>query len=320
MEGRRVLLTGASSGIGEELARVLASEGAVLALAARSEERLRRLAVEIAETGAPEPVVLPADLGQHGEAERVADEALEQLGQVDVLINNAGGGLHGLQWVAGDGDEARELFETNLWSPLALIRRLVPPMRERRSGTVVNVTSMVQVSPFPALGHYCSSKAALGSATQTLRLELRGSGVRVIEVPFGVIDTPGSFENRTLPGAEKWLDSGPAGTVEGAAGAIVAALKGKRERVIYPRWVALGYVFPSLARRHAARLAKHVDLDAQILRRTGSTGDERQRAARAEWDRRSRGRRRPRRFARPGRGRRKDAAAAEPRARSSGRP
>jgi short-subunit dehydrogenase len=286
MQNRRILVTGASSGVGRELARELSARGATLALSARSEPRLHQLAAEIAAAGGGEPLVLPADLSKRGAAAELAERALESLGRVDVLVNNAGANLHGLQATAGESDDARGLFETNYWSPLSLIRKLVGPMRERGNGLVVNVTSMVQVSPFPGLGHYASSKAALALATQTLRMELRGSGVRAVEIVLGVVDTPGSFENRTLPGAEGWLDGGPIGTVQGAARTIVAALeRGRRERVIYPRSIAIGYVLPGLARHFATRFARRVDLDAVVVRRTGSTGDELQRAQREQWER-----------------------------------
>jgi uncharacterized protein len=286
MKDQRILLTGASSGVGLALSRQLAHRGAVLGLAARSRDRLEQLAAEIVEAGGPEPAVLPVDLGRPGGAAELADRAVRELGRVDVLVNNAGVSFHGQQWVAGDCDEARELFETNYWSPLALIRTLAPAMRARGSGAVVNITSMVQVSPFPGLGHYSSSKAALGVATQTLRMELSKSGVRVIEVPFGVLDTPGSFENRNLPGVARWLDSGPIGSAETAARLVIAALEGGRERVIYPRRVAIGYTFPGLARQFAKRLGRHADPDYREIRRTGSRGDESQRAARQEWERR----------------------------------
>ena len=283
--GQRILLTGASSGIGRELARRMAGGGARLALSARRGERLDALAAELEQDGADRAVALPADLSRRGEANALADRALNALGGVDVLVNNAGGSLHGLQWVAGDREEARELYEVNYWSPLALISRLVPPMRERGAGTVVNVTSMVQVSPFPSLGHYCSSKAALALATQTLRLELRGSGVRVVEVPLGVVDSPGSYENRTLAGAERWLDGGPKGDVAGAARAIAAGIESGRPRVIYPRWVRMGYTLPALARHYAARHARGADLEERPVRRGGSGGEADQRAARERWER-----------------------------------
>ena len=120
VERKRVLLTGASSGIGQEAARLLARKGARLALVARREHRLQTLADELAADGAPAPVVIPADLGVRGAAGEVTARAAEALGEVDVLVNNAGASVQGLTWIAGDRDEARSVFETNLWSPLAL--------------------------------------------------------------------------------------------------------------------------------------------------------------------------------------------------------
>src|SRR5438128_798706 len=124
IERRTVLLTGASGAIGGEVARRLAARGARLALSGRREERLIALAGELAAAGGEPPAVLPADLGKPGEAQRLADAAAAALGRVDVLINNAGAAMQGLAWVVGDRDEAREVMETNLWSPVALVAAL----------------------------------------------------------------------------------------------------------------------------------------------------------------------------------------------------
>jgi short-subunit dehydrogenase len=203
MKGKRVLLTGASSGIGHEAALRLADRGARLALVARRRERLESLADEIAGRGHARPAVLAADLGSRGAAAEVASEALAELGGVDVLVNNAGGSVQGLAWVAGDRDEARAVFETNLWSPLAMVAVLAPGMIERGGGAIVNTGSMAQVSPFPHLGHYAASRAALALATETMRLELAPRGVRVVELALGPVDTAGSHENRVLTGAPR---------------------------------------------------------------------------------------------------------------------
>ena len=275
LEGRAVLITGASGAIGAEAARRLGAAGARLALSARREERLSAVAEEIAGTGATRPVVLAADLGRRGEAARLANRALEALGDVDVLVNNAGASLQGLSWVVGDRDEARAVVETNLWSPLALVAALTPSMVERGDGAIVNVGSMARVSPFPHLGHYAASRAALALSTEVLGMELRPRGIRVVEVALGPVDTPSSRENRVLAGADRWLDGRPGvGDVPSAAEAIVAAARGDAGSVVfYPRVLRWPHRLPGLGRRYARRMARHADLHDETVRVGGSAGD-----------------------------------------------
>src|SRR3954468_11925150 len=288
-----VLLTGASSGIGRELALVLAARGARLVLAARRRPQLDRGADEIAARGGVRPVVVEADLARRGAADALAQEALAALGRIDVLINNAGGGVGGSQWAVGDDDAAREAFEVNYWSPLALVRALVPAMRERGSGAVVNVTSMAQVNTWPAFGAYAATKAALGVATETLRLELSGSGVHVLEAIPGPVDTAVQGEKRLVPGIDRMLARVPLGDAAEMARRIVAGLERRRATVIYPRRAALAYALPTLARADSRRLARRVagEIDPAALEgllslvvRTGSQGDAVARQAREAWE------------------------------------
>jgi short-subunit dehydrogenase len=240
-----------------------------LVISARRQALLEELAAEIAQSGGREPMPVAADLSTRGSVAKLAGRAREQLGQVDVLINNAGSNLHGCPSAVGDREEARELFELNFWSPLALIHQLVPEMRNRKRGMVVNVTSLAVVAPFPAVGHYCSSKAALSLATQSLRLELRGTGVDALEVLLGPIDTAGSRENRTIVGAERWLDSAKPGDPDKAALAIVRAMERRRRRLIYPRRMAASYELPVVGRLYASAIARGFDPDLVAVHRTG---------------------------------------------------
>jgi uncharacterized protein len=283
LRGSQVLLTGASSGIGRALAKRVADRGARLAIAARREDLLEGLADEVERAGGTRPVVLPTDLSRRGEAPGLADRALRELGDIDVLVNNAGSSVQGLVWAVADADAAREVFEVNVWSPLALVAALVPRMRARGSGSVVNVTSLAYVSPFPRLGHYCASKGALAVATEALRLELRGSGVCVTEIALGPVDTASSYENRLLPGVDRWLDRTRPGSADAAAKRIVTAIERERERAVHPRHLGIARALPSLGRRFSARLSERVEEDDATVRRGGSQGDEAIRAARAEW-------------------------------------
>jgi short-subunit dehydrogenase len=290
---RRVLLTGASSGIGRELALVLAARGTRLVLTARRADRLEAVAGEIARRGHPRPATMTADLARRGAASELADEAQAALGTIDVLVNNAGGGVGGSQWSVGDHDAAREAFEINYWSPLALTRALVPGMRRRGEGAVVNVTSMSQISTWLAFGAYAATKAALGVATETLRLELSGSPIHVLEAIPGPVDTAVQGETRLVPGIDRMLDRIPLGDAKEMARRIVTALERRRATVIYPRRAALAYLLPTLARadsrRWAARVAGDTDPDLlegvlSLVVRTGSHGDPAARQAREAWE------------------------------------
>ena len=264
MKGKAVLVTGASGAIGGEVARKLAARGARLVLSARRGERLEQLAEELETTGAPRPVVAPADLARRGAAAELAAAA----GDVDVLINNAGASVQGLSWVVGDRDEARAVLETNLWAPLALIAALAPAMVRRGEGAIVNVGSMARVSPFPHLGVYAASRSALATATEVLEMELRPRGVRVVEVALGPVDTPASRENRVLTGADRWLDGRPGiGDAGAAADAIVAAAAGSARGVaFYPRMLRWVNALPGLGRRYARRAARHADVADEAVR------------------------------------------------------
>jgi len=284
LERSNVLLTGASSGIGRALARELVGRTGRLAITARREIRLEDMADELEAGHGTRPVVLVADLAQPGAGTELAERAREAMGGVDVLINNAGSAIQGMQWAAGDGTAARELFETNVWSPLALTAALVPAMRARGEGAIVNVTSLLQVSPFPSFGHTSASKAALALATQTLELELTGSGVHVLEAVLGPVDTPGAFESRLMPGGKQWLHATGLATAEGAARHIVKALEHERRRVVYPRRLSPTYALPVIGRRFARWFTRYADPNDLSVRRGGSAGDLECRAMRARWE------------------------------------
>lgn len=288
LAGARVLLSGASSGIGRATTLELARRGARLALVARREPLLESLSGEIVRAGGAEPVRLTRDLSVRGIAGEVASEALERLGGLDVLINNAGGGVGGSQWAVGDHDAARETFELNFWTPLAMTAAVVPSMRGRRAGTIVNVTSIGQVMPMWAMGHYVATKAALALATESLRLELTGSGVGVLEVIPGPTDTAVQGESKLVPGAREMLDRAPLGDPAALAAMIAIGIERDRRRIVYPRSLRAVYAVPGLYRLYATlmarRLSRRIELADERVVRSGSQGDEIARRAREEWE------------------------------------
>ena len=289
LTGSRVLLTGASSGIGRELARELAARGARLAISARRRPLLDSLADDLM----PRPVVIEADLSRRGAAEELARSAEAELGHVDVLVNNAGGGVGGAVYSVGDRDEGREAFEINFWSPLALTHALLPGMRQRGRGAVVNVTSGARAMSWPGFGMYAATKSALGQATDTLALELIDSPVHVLEAVPGPIDTAVQGETRLIPGIERLIGRMPLGDAAVMARRIVRALERGDSRVVYPRAAGLPLVLPGVIRRYArgqvARTARELDPEAReavmgLVVRTGSSGDEVARQARDAWE------------------------------------
>ncbi|NJN63784.1 MAG: SDR family NAD(P)-dependent oxidoreductase [Acidobacteria bacterium] len=190
---RVVLLTGATGGLGRELARGLASRGAVLLLTGRHADRLEALAGELCTPASA--TVLDAKLHEPGEAARLAEAALAVHGRVDCLINNAGLGYFATIEESLDA-RVRELFELNTFAPLALARALVPAMRSRGQGRIVNIVSCAGRVPIPSAGVYGASKSALAILANTMRLECKGSGIDVVIIYPGTINT--AFEINAL--------------------------------------------------------------------------------------------------------------------------
>ncbi|MEU9823046.1 SDR family NAD(P)-dependent oxidoreductase [Pseudonocardia alni] len=258
LEGARMLVTGASSGIGRATALLLARHGARLALTARRAGELRAAADEITASGGTEPLVLPADLARPGAAAELGRAALEGLGGLDVLVNNAGASLIGAAARWSDDDRARAVFEVNLWSPLALTAAVLPALRAGSGPAVVMVTSTVQAVPLPLLGYYAASKAALAQATRSLRHELRGTGVRVVEVVPGGTDTA-LRDIEGLPWTGGPPRTLPAVPPERIAAALVAGLRSGRREVAVPGYVRVPLAVPVIGRAVAAMATRRID-------------------------------------------------------------
>jgi short-subunit dehydrogenase len=283
--GKTALVTGASSGIGRSLAKALAKSGVVLAVSARRKAALESLADEIEQAGGKRPAVLPADLSKRGEAKQLGARAVEALGRVDLLVNNAGVGIGGAQHIVGDDDMARELFETNYWSALALVSALVPAMRERRFGAVVNVASIGAFAPMPLAGTYCSSKAALSLHSETLRLELRGTGIHVFNVQPGPVETGMIAEMSEVPGGKGFLDSMPLGDPDVLAKKIVRGLERGQRALVYPTMLAPLRHLPTVALRATGFATRSIDVNDPRMLRGGSQGDALAVEARAAFER-----------------------------------
>lgn len=175
--GKRVLITGASSGIGEAAARLFSEAGYAVAGCCRDPEAAAESMAKRS-SGALPFTLLPADLSLPGATETLFAAAEKALGGVDVLINNAGVGELG-SVEDTDIDFARRLFEVNYFSPVRLIQLALPGMRGRGRGAILNIGSIVHSLQFPFKAQYCGSKSALSSFTLSLRHEVHPHGIRV---------------------------------------------------------------------------------------------------------------------------------------------
>jgi short-subunit dehydrogenase len=175
---RTALVTGASTGLGKEIAQLFAKEGHDLVVVARSEDKLRTLASDLAQADGVKVHVVAADLADRGAAAKVWDE-VNRLGvEIEFLVNNAGFGSNGAFL---DLDLGRELdmLQVNCASLLELTHRFVKPMRDRSSGRVLNIASTAGFQPGPFMATYYATKAFVVSLSEALAVELEGTGVTV---------------------------------------------------------------------------------------------------------------------------------------------
>lgn len=187
LHGTVALITGASRGLGLEIARTFAERGARLVLAARGREDLDATAEELGAT--TEVETLAVDVSQ--EAERVVEAAIRRFGRIDVLVNNASElGPSPMPPLADyDWHDLEHVLRVNVLAPLHLTQLVLPGMRARHEGVIINVTSDAGVEAYPGWGGYGASKAALEHMSRTFGAELENAGVRVYAVDPGDMNT-----------------------------------------------------------------------------------------------------------------------------------
>ncbi|MGI9020359.1 MAG: SDR family NAD(P)-dependent oxidoreductase [Solirubrobacterales bacterium] len=249
LDGKLALVTGASSGIGVEIAKALAGRGARLILVARGREGLERTAAEIA-AGGGEAVVLPADLSDLADTARLAAEVLAGPGAPNVLVNNAGAG----RWRAIDETEPGEAAQAMTLPYLAayeLTRELVPAMIERGSGHILNMTSAAGFVTIPGANAYGVARWAMRAFSYQLTDDLRGTGVGVSLLVPSEVDSP-YFDNN--PGSRERIPRiarmvGTMSEAEVGAAAVRAIEQEKRELIVPWRgWLLLRTTPPPLMR------------------------------------------------------------------------
>jgi short-subunit dehydrogenase len=235
---RIVFITGASSGIGRGLSLELARRGASLGLLARRREMLEELVAEVEQAGG-RALALPADVTDAASVKRAADNLRERFGRIDVLIANAGVGAttHATDLNA---DEFAKVVNINLLGAVNSVTAVVPEMVKQGSGQLVAISSLAAYRGLPKSGAYCASKAALSSFFETLRLDLRGTGVDV------TIIHPGFIKTQLTAGRQ--ADMPYLMELEDATQRIVRAIEARKKSYAFP-WqlatlVRAGMLFP----------------------------------------------------------------------------
>jgi len=253
------LITGASSGIGEAFARRLAAEGHDLFLVARSEDKLRKLCEALSSVHNIKADFLSEDLSQPGADSRCLIETERRGFEIDLLINNAGFGSMG-DFAKLDIERELEMIRLNIGALVGLTHRYLGPMRERRKGTIINVSSGAGFQPIPFMATYAATKTFVTAFSEAIAEENRPFGIEVIAVCPGSTETP-FFETgnvgrefnakgmetpeQVVETALKSIGSGKAKVVSGWKNRLVA-----RSVTLAPNWLIARVIANKLRKKY----------------------------------------------------------------------
>lgn len=204
LTGKRALVTGSTSGIGEGIARELAREGARVVVHGRRRNEAGRVVMDIERAGG-RAIACVSDLANDGGAANLADTANRSLGGVDILVNNAGTYDFDSTWGTLEPSDWLDRFNVNVASAVRITTLLLPELKASRWGRIVNISSSDAVSPSATLPEYAASKAALANTTLTLARECHGTGVTVNSITPGFVLTPTVISYlRTVASDREW--------------------------------------------------------------------------------------------------------------------
>jgi short-subunit dehydrogenase len=238
------VITGASSGIGEALAKAFAAEGYAVTLVARRRAELDRVKATLGASARAH--VIARDVSDLDGLAGILEEARAAHGPIDVLVNNAG-----VQIVAPTAGvpiaRGEDLMRIDLIAPMRLTQLALPEMIARKSGAIVDVSSLAALAPVPGMFHYAAAKAGLAAASESLRAEVKPHGVHVLTVYPGPVHTPMAARASDRYEADPTKGM-PWGTPDPLARLVIRALKKRSPRVIYPRAYTVARFLPWLAR------------------------------------------------------------------------
>jgi len=206
LKDKVTIVTGASSGIGRQIALTFAEEGASVVLAARREAKLQELAKDVLSRGG-ESFVVPTDVSQETQVRAMVSEVLRQFGRVDILVNDAGMGHWGpvVDFKTEDWDE---VFNVNAKGTFLCCREVLPTMVEQKRGRIINISSDAGKIPFAECSAYCAAKAAVIAFSRCLALETLPHNVGVHVICPGYVDTPWYDDDPFAPDRSRMLKAG----------------------------------------------------------------------------------------------------------------
>jgi short-subunit dehydrogenase len=228
-----IVITGASDGIGAELARQLAADGARLVLAARGAEALERVAAACRAQGA-QALAVPTDVAREDDCRRLIDAAVSSYGRIDVLIANAGISMHAEFDALEDWSTFERLWRINCLGTISCVRFAWPHLKASR-GQIVGVSSLAGRTGVPGRTTYCASKFAQTGFLEALRIEAEPLGIAVTTVYPGVVATEirrRGWNARGEPAGKSGLDEAAAMPVDQCARQIIAAMRGRRRDLV----------------------------------------------------------------------------------------
>lgn len=246
LHGSHALVTGASSGIGQALASELSRRKVRVSIAARRSDELAQLVDAIRLKGG-EAQAFTVDLSQPGAARDLAQRVQEQVGDIDLLVNNAGvsGGVS--LFADKTPEELRRTAEVNFVAPMELAHAVLPGMLQRRHGSIVSVSSINAFMVLPKTSTYVATKRALTAIDEVLRIETAGMGVHVMTVFPGPVDTPMLRSTMAADDRAAQMAKLPVGTVEELARRICRGVEREQDMLVYPQSYALSrWVGPML--------------------------------------------------------------------------
>jgi short-subunit dehydrogenase len=233
LKNARVIVTGASQGIGRAIALEFGRRGARLALASRNRAALEELAASISAEGGS-AIVIPTDVTAAGAVEQLAQETIRELGGIDILVNNAGIGMTAPIGDASSAD-VDAVFTLNVLAAAAAIRAVVPIMRAQHDGMIVNISSVAGRIVIPRIGYYSATKFALTAIGDALRMEEADHGIKVMNVFPGT--TRSNFgDNRLGARGRQAHQRLPPVTAEKVAKRIANAVE-RNQRSVYISWI-----------------------------------------------------------------------------------